>query len=380
MLLANMQWRWFFIVLLILLFALGTNKSDALEEAEGDDIGRDKNGDELPEFISCVNSTIKTECHSSNNATLPLYLQLTLWTCEDNCKYNCMHNISDTRPPPLLQFEGKWPFYRLLGIQEPASVLFSLGNLLMHYYYLRVMTGKHKNNKSTNNKEWMDDSTIPKNYYMWPFILGYCWININTWIQSSFFHTRDLPWTEKLDYFSAAMSILYSVYFAILRIFHIEQRARQLWIGGVLLVLYLVHVGFMSFVSFHYVYNMIACGIFAFIQGAMWVLWYIVAFLKKDKRVLAYGHWVIYATGANAMAILLEVFDFPPLGRVLDAHSLWHFSTIFVTPLWYHFVIQDSLSECHWSLLPQTDDENYNYHQHYDNNEVERQEVIALRQ
>ena len=35
---------------------------------------------------------------------------------------------------PILQFHGKWPFHRFLGMQEPASVLFSLLNLLAHDY------------------------------------------------------------------------------------------------------------------------------------------------------------------------------------------------------------------------------------------------------
>ncbi|KAI7857453.1 Per1-like protein, partial [Circinella umbellata] len=317
-------------VVFVLLLVVGTNASAVSE-----------GGDELPEYINCVNWTIQAQCSTNTNSTalsFPLYLRFTLWSCEDNCKYNCMHNISDTRSPPLLQFEGKWPFYRLWGIQEPASVIFSLGNLYMHYHYLRTILVTNNKNTSKTNRNY----TISTNYYMRPFIIGYCLVNMNTWIQSSIFHTRDLPATEKLDYFSAALTILYSVYFAILRIFHVENSFKQLYIGSILLIMYLAHVYFMSFISFNYVYNMIICGIFAVIQGAMWVLWYTVAYLKKNQSVLAYGHWVLYAIGANALTVLLEVFDFPPIGRVLDAHSLWHFSTIFVAPLWYHFIIQDS--------------------------------------
>ena len=342
------QWRW--AVVFLLLLVAYTNASTVSE-----------GGDKLPEYINCVNSTIKSQCSSNTNNTvqaLPLYLQLTLWSCEDNCKYNCMHNISDTRSPPLLQFEGKWPFYRLWGIQEPASVIFSLGNLYMHYHYLRIVLG---NDNSRNVFKTSKDYIIPSSYYMRPFIIGYCLVNINTWVQSSVFHTRDLPTTEKLDYFSAAMTILYSVYFAILRIFNIDDCFKQLLIGSVLLVMYLAHVLFMSFISFNYFYNMIICGIFAIIQGAMWVLWYIAAYINKKQSILAYGHWVLYAVGANALTVLLEVFDFPPIGRVLDAHSLWHLSTIFVAPLWYHFIIQDSIKQSAWSVLSQTADDYDNH-------------------
>merc|ERR1712243_485383 len=34
------------------------------------------------------------------------------------------------------QFHGKWPFIRVLGIQEPASTLFSILNLLSNLYML----------------------------------------------------------------------------------------------------------------------------------------------------------------------------------------------------------------------------------------------------
>ena len=31
---------------------------------------------------------------------------------------------------------------------------------------------------------------------------------MNAWLWSTVFHARDLPWTEKLDYFSAAALII----------------------------------------------------------------------------------------------------------------------------------------------------------------------------
>lgn len=35
------------------------------------------------------------------------------------------------------QFHGKWPFIRLFGIQEPASVFFSFLNLFAHWRMIR---------------------------------------------------------------------------------------------------------------------------------------------------------------------------------------------------------------------------------------------------
>jgi hypothetical protein len=50
-----------------------------------------------------------------------------------------MHQITDLyqkEGEPIRQYYGKWPFYRFLALQEPASVLFSILNLIAHYYGL----------------------------------------------------------------------------------------------------------------------------------------------------------------------------------------------------------------------------------------------------
>jgi len=42
-----------------------------------------------------------------------------------------MHSIMDKvfeKGEPVQQYYGKWPFWRLLGMQEPASLLFSTLN------------------------------------------------------------------------------------------------------------------------------------------------------------------------------------------------------------------------------------------------------------
>ena len=40
--------------------------------------------------------------------------------------------------------------------------------------------------------------------------------------------------------------------------------------------------------------------------------------------------------------VTLELADFAPVYWIIDAHSLWHFSTIFLPIFWYRFVIDDS--------------------------------------
>lgn len=63
-----------------------------------------------------------------------------LWSCHDECVYRCMWRTTNafvSRQWEVPQFYGKWPFKRFMGIQEPASVLFSLLNLIVHWKMMR---------------------------------------------------------------------------------------------------------------------------------------------------------------------------------------------------------------------------------------------------
>lgn len=62
------------------------------------------------------------------------------WSCADECSYGCMWRTVFAfleRGWPIPQFYGKWPFLRLFGMQEPASVIFSLLNFAAHVRLLR---------------------------------------------------------------------------------------------------------------------------------------------------------------------------------------------------------------------------------------------------
>lgn len=50
--------------------------------------------------------------------------------------------------------------------------------------------------------------------------------------------------------------------------------------------------------------------------------------------------WTVVFGGGLAM--FLEIYDFPPYGGYVDAHSLWHATTIPLTYLWWGFVKDDA--------------------------------------
>ena len=140
-------------------------------------------GDRTLFFRNCLFSCNQRSCGTSGPdaipSTLELPLRLTRWSCSDNCAYWCMHQITDKSTAsgkPIVQYYGKWPFWRFLGMQEPASVLFSLLNLWVHVRGYRNVV-KH-----------VPDIHPTKN-----LILLWSVVNMRAWIWSAVFHTRGMP-------------------------------------------------------------------------------------------------------------------------------------------------------------------------------------------
>ncbi|KAK3278432.1 hypothetical protein CYMTET_13631 [Cymbomonas tetramitiformis] len=116
-----------------------------------------------------------TICFGRNQSWI---LRATSWSCEDDCKYECMHRRSaqlKAHGYPVLKFHGKWPFYRVLGIQEFASAVFSLLNLVAHLVGMRRASAA---------------VSAPNVYKHWWIIRAHSWVNINGWFWSTVFHAR----------------------------------------------------------------------------------------------------------------------------------------------------------------------------------------------
>uniref|UniRef100_A0A0D3A541 Post-GPI attachment to proteins factor 3 n=1 Tax=Brassica oleracea var. oleracea TaxID=109376 RepID=A0A0D3A541_BRAOL len=66
---------------------------------------------------------------------------------------------------------------------------------------------------------------------------------------------------------------------------------------------------------------------------------------KPTVRVSNVGHalhvWLNGECHASGLAMLLEIYDFPPYGGYFDAHSIWH-ATVPLTILWWSFIRDDA--------------------------------------
>ena len=82
-------------------------------------------------------------------------------------------------------------------------------------------------------------------------------------------------------------------------------------------------------------WNMKVCVAMGVVQIVAWAIWAGVTHHPSRLKL-----WVVVFGGALAM--LLEVFDFPPYKGYADAHSLWHASTVPLTYLWWSFIKDDA--------------------------------------
>jgi post-GPI attachment to proteins factor 3 len=185
----------------------------------------------------------------------------------------------------------------------------------------------------------------------------------------------DLSTTEKLDYFSAAAAILFALFYTVIRLFHIypqhsqmlepqvqpTERVRRLW-GTICSLAFLGHVSYLTLLPrFDYTYNMAFNLVIGMTHNILWLIYSLPPSLSLIRHFPARANsyrpsyawkaavFVLLTTAATA----LELFDFPPWYRAIDAHALWHLSTVPLIPYWYEFLIQDARDDG-WRSTKQT--------------------------
>jgi len=172
----------------------------------------------------------------------------------------------------------------------------------------------------------------------------------------------DKPVTEKLDYFSAGLSILFGLYIAVIRLFHlypnplgpgsrdprIRSILRHFW-AALCTAAYLRHISYLSLAPrFDYGYNILANLMVGVIHNILWILFSIPATPFKRFPFTASSNtkqWIskpLWCVILMIAAMSLELFDFPPWYRIIDAHSLWHLATVPITGMWYEFLVEDA--------------------------------------
>lgn len=306
-------------------------------------------GDVDPVYRACVGQCEKTGCVEETcfshckftsddvSADSPWYMQQPLYlhwkqsNCQNDCRYHCMIDRERQREEVGLgpvKYHGKWPFTRAYGIQEPVSVLFSVLNLAMHFLgwlsFYKLLRNKlpRKQNKTT----YYEFATLWHIYGL---------LSLNSWFWSAVFHSRDVDFTEKLDYSSAVALLGYSLILAILRSFNVRNEATKVMVAAPLFAFVTTHILFLNFYKLDYGWNMLVCVIMAVSQLLLWAIW--AGLTRHPSR---WKLWVVIIGGGHAM--LLEIYDFPPYEGFVDAHALWHATTIPLTYIWWSFIRDDA--------------------------------------
>ncbi len=82
-------------------------------------------------------------------------------------------------------------------------------------------------------------------------------------------------------------------------------------------------------------WNMQVCVVIGVTQMLLWAVWACRSSHPARYKLLT----VVF--GAS-LAMLLEIYDFPPLWGILDAHAIWHATTVPITYLWWSFIKDDA--------------------------------------
>lgn len=290
---------------------------------------------------------------------MPWRLWLLGWSCALNCDYECQRIITHERiknDEPILQFHGKWPFKRVWGIQEPALVVFSLGNWYVSYRGMKRLWAAYKDAKR------IDVAASVTLMNAW---IVAC-ISAAAWIFSAIFHTRDFLVTEHLDYYFAGLTVLSSFHAGFIRAFRLH-RPHRAWLrrlfSAACVAAYARHV-YRLVTDWLYTYNMranIAVGVMQTVLMASVCY----SLYRQRSHALSHRQYVnpsrlllpkqftrsdhmfalypLLLSGIVTCGMLLEVFDFPPIWDFFDAHLLWHLATIIPPYMgWYDWIVWDA--------------------------------------
>jgi hypothetical protein len=172
-----------------------------------------------------------------------------------------------------------------------------------------------------------------------------------------------------MDYFSATATIMFTVHYTILRLFNLfpyppqrQQTPRIRYLLSITcILLYIAHISYLlSTPRFDYAWNILFNLCLGAVHLALWSI-FSLRFTVKLPFPLSliptpyppldplqitpkpqYSKTSALLVLGTTLAMSLELFDFPPIGRTIDAHSLWHLATVMIARGWYEFMIRDA--------------------------------------
>ncbi|CUM65922.1 uncharacterized protein PRCAT00003575001 [Priceomyces carsonii] len=286
------------------------------------------------------------------------------WDCSSDCNYKCQQIITNKRllhEENMVQFYGKWPFKRVLGMQELPSVLFSVANFYANYSNLFKILYQYRRN------------SIQKTQYvvMYQQYLILIMVSLVGWMCSALFHARDSAFTETLDYFGAALIILSNFTTIVMRYFNLFELGNSIKLRilrGSVFTIFVIHC-IRLYLNWNYRYNVLFNLIFGLAASILWILHSFnvnkvfvkdnhiynssIQLLPHETKILAKLSYIsisktsliplipIFLNIWIICGLSFELLDFAPIWRLVDAHAIWHLFTIFPSMIWFDWNIWD---------------------------------------
>ncbi|KAK6934809.1 Per1-like [Dillenia turbinata] len=253
----------------------------------------------------CVGDRCFPHCRSSLDGTSSdglwyskehLKLQWKQGLCQSDCCYYCMLNREKDREAlgyGPIKYHGKWPFKRIYGFQEPASVALSALNLGMHFHGWLSFFNLLKN-KLPPKKDKKTDSGFTSLWHV------YGLLSMNSWFWSAVFHGRGMDLTQKLNYSSVVALLGYSLILAVIRTFNLRTEAAQVMAAAPLLAFTITHIFFLNIYQFAYDVSQLCSGCHRLVMVVttitIWAVMVVVVVMGNYKII-------------NALVLAIPCFD-----------------------------------------------------------------------
>ncbi|KAH9621117.1 hypothetical protein KSS87_008382 [Heliosperma pusillum] len=313
---------------------------DALQASEGDADPIYRDCVEHCELTGCVGTQCFQHCQFTADGNIsdgrwylqePLYLKWRQWDCRSDCRYYCMHSREEERRTfgeKPIKYHGRWPYHRVYGIQEPVSVALSVLNLAIQFHgWISFFILVYYKLPMMNNA---------KTYYEYTGLWHvYGVLAMNCWFWTAVFHSRDLDLTEKLGYSSTVALLGFGLILAIFRVFNLKDEAARVMASAPVIAFVTTHILYLNFYRLDYGLNMKVCSTIVVAQLLTWATW-----AKTTQHPSRWKLRVVVFGGALSM--LLWIYDFPPYWGFVDAHAVWHATSIPLSYLWWSFIKDDA--------------------------------------
>ncbi|XP_026742513.1 post-GPI attachment to proteins factor 3 [Trichoplusia ni] len=290
-------------------------------------------GDRSSIYLNCNHRCVKENCTNDGEKfrtkaaqKQDIWCKLLRWSCDDECRYQCMwftvqnfKRAGEGTP----KFHGRWPFIRVMGMQEPASAFSSILNFAANAYMYKKIQRQFPLSKAR---------AMP----IVAFWHGFAMVCMNAWVWSTIFHMRDNPFTEFMDYACALSMVMGLFVAAVVRLCY-KRTKLTIFILLVPLFYFVTHVRYLYEGVINYDYNM-SLNIFFGVAGSL--IWVGVTW-RQWRLGHGYAWRMLCFTLLSGAALSLELFDFPPRLGAWDAHALWHLSTSPLPLLFYRYVLDD---------------------------------------